>query len=210
VSQLAAKIGQPQLPELIQRFLYDQLYPNNLFSSSQVSLSACPKFSGRVSVSGSAVVTYYAPSDESGIGGMHREHIRATLSWRRGPARYDCAFVNLDPSVDGMRGLGVIRILCFFSFIFETKTYPCALVRWFTLDEFDEDSGMWIVQPEVSDSIPVCSVIHLDAIFRSAHLLPIYGNKPVPRTVFSHNSLDSFAAFYVNKFIDYHAFRVAS
>jgi hypothetical protein len=210
VSQLAAELGQPQLPELIRRFLYDQLYPNNPLPSSQGSLHACPKFSGRVLVFSSAMVTYYAPSDESGIDGIHREYIRATLSWRRGPARYDCALVNLDPSLDGMRGLGVVRILRFFSFVFETKTYPCAFVRWFTLNDFDEDSGMWMVQPEVSDGMPVCSVIHLDAIFRSAHLIPIYGDKPVPRTVFSHNSLDAFVAFYVNKFIDYHAFTVAS
>jgi hypothetical protein len=210
VSQLAAEIDQPQLPELIRRFLYDQLYPNNLLPSSQVPLHACPKFSGRVLVFASAMVTYHAPSDESGIDGMRHEHIRVTPSWWRGPARYDCAFVNLDPSLDGMRGLGVVRILRFFSFVFKTTKYPCAFVRWFTLNGFDEDSGMWAVQPEVSDGMPVCSVIHLDTIFRSAHLVPIYGNEPVPRTVFSYNSLDSFGAFYVNKFIDYHAFGVTS
>jgi hypothetical protein len=93
----------------------------------------------------SAVVTYYAPSDESGIGGIYCEHIHTTLSWWRGPAYYDCAFVNLDPSVDRMCGLGVIHILCCFSFIFKTKMYPYALMQWFMLDEFDEDSEMWIV-----------------------------------------------------------------
>jgi hypothetical protein len=169
----------------------------------------CPKFLGQLSVFSSAIVTYYTPSDESRIDGMHHELICVTLLWQRGPAHYDCAFVNLDPSLNGMHGLGVVHILWFFSFVFKTKMYPCAFVQWFTLNDFDEDSGMWVVQPEVSDGMPICLVIHLDAIFRSAHLLPIYGNKPVPHIVFSYNSLDAFSSFYVNRFINYHVFGVA-
>ena len=143
---------------------------------------------------------------------MRREHIRATSSWRQGPARYDCAFVNSRPELEGMRGLDVVRILLFFSFEFETVTYPCALVHWFSLvdEERDEDTGMWMVQPDVEDGSLAVSVIHLDCIFRAAHLLPIYGNNPIPRNISLHNSLDAFAAFYVNKYIDHHAFEIAS
>ena len=146
------------------------------------------------------------------MGGMHREHIRATPSWRNGPARYDCAFVNRHSDLEGMQGLDVARIILFFSFTFMDVIYPCALVHWFTLvsEECDEDTGMWMVKPEVTDGLPVISVIHLDSIFRAAHLIPIYGNNLVPDSVSLHNSLDAFVAFYVNKYADHHAFEIAS
>jgi hypothetical protein len=213
VADLAKKIRQPMLLELIRRFLYDQLFPDNRLTSNDVSLDACPTFSGSISVYASAAATYYAPSDQSGVGGMHREHIRATPSWRQGPPRYDCAFVNSRPELDGMRSLDVVRILLFFSLTFRGVTYACALVRWFSLidKERDEDTGMWTVQPEITeDGSPDISVIHLDCVIRAAHLLPIYGNNPIPLSISLHNSLDAFGAFYVNKFADHHAFEIAS
>ena len=210
VEDLALQINQPSLPELIRRFLYDQQYPDCPLTSTKVSLHACPPFFGMISVFASAVANYHAPSDPCGIRGMHREHIRATPSWRQGPARYDCAFVNSKPELDGMRGLSVVRILLFFSFVFDGKTYPCALVHWFSsvAEECDEDTGMWIVQPEVEDGSPTISVLHLDCIFRAAHLLPIYSNDPID-SISPHESLDIFSAFYVNKYIDHHAFQIA-
>jgi hypothetical protein len=177
-----------------------------------VSLHACPPFDGMISVFASAAANYYAPSDPSGISGMRREHIRSTSSWRQGPARYDCAFVNSGPELEIIHGLSIVRILLFFSFIFNDKTYPCAFVRWFSriADERDEDTGMWMVQPEVEDDgSPSISVIHIDCIFRAAHLLPIYGDEPID-SISPHDSLDVFSGFYVNKYIDHHAFRIAS
>jgi hypothetical protein len=111
-----------------------------------------------------------------------------------------------------MRGLDIIHILLLFSFDFKVVTYPCALVHWFSLvdEECDEDAGMWMVQTEVKDHSLVVSVIHLDCVFRAAHLLPVYGNKPIPKNISLHNSLDAFAAFYINNFIDHHAFEIAS
>jgi hypothetical protein len=212
IADLATEINQPHLIEHVRRFLYDQLYPDSNLPSSDVSLNACPIFLGKVSVFLSAVATYYAPSDPSGIGGMRREHIRATPSWRRGPARYDCAFVNSHPELEGMRGLDVVRVLLFFSFPFNGITYPCAFVRWFSIigEECDEDTGMWMVQPAVTeDGLPEVSVIHLDCVFRAAHLLPIYGETQIPDNVSHHNSLDAFTAFYVNKYADHHAFEIA-
>lgn len=213
VANLSTKINQPHLQGLIRRFLYDQLYPESHICSTDVSLNACPPFYGRISVYSSAKATFYAPSDPSGIGSMRSEYIRATPSWRGGPARYDCAFVNSHPELEGMRGLDVVRILLFFSFIYEDKVYPCALVRWFSLlnNERDEDTGMWTVQPEATaDGEPVTSVIHLDCVLRAAHLIPIYGHSTVPRAMSLHNTLDAFPAFYVNKYADHHAFEIAS
>ena len=74
---------------------------------------------------------------------MHREHIRATPSWRRGPPRYDCVFVNSHPDLEGMHGLDVVRVVLFFSFPYKGITYPCAFVRWFSIigEERDEETG---------------------------------------------------------------------
>jgi hypothetical protein len=142
---------------------------------------------------------------------MHREHIRATSSWRQGPARYDCAFVNSHPELEGMRGLDVVRVLIFFLFQFKGITYPCAFVCLFSTigEEHDEDTGMWMVEPEMTDDgLPEVSVIHLDCIFRAAHLIPIYSETQIPNNVSHHNSLDAFAGFYVNKYADHHAFEI--
>ena len=97
---------------------------------------------------------------------MHREHIRATPSWRKGPSRYDCMFLNSRPELDGMRGLDVVRVLFFFSFSFRDVHYPCVFVQWFTCidKDPDEETGMWIIQPELEDNKPVESVIHLDCV----------------------------------------------
>lgn len=174
---------------------------------------ACPVLTGKISVFSSASATFYAPSDPSGITGMRREHIRAVPSWRRGPGRYDCVFINTHPELEGMRGLDVARVLLLFSFVFNNKIYPCALVHWFSLihKERDEDTGMWMVRPDMAgDDSPAISVIHLDCIFRAAHLFPIFGQESIPRTILSHNSLDAFISFYVNKYIDHHAFEIAS
>jgi hypothetical protein len=187
------EINQPQLLELIQCFLYDQLYPDSHLPSSNVSLSACPTFSRMISVYSSAAATYCAPSDPSGAGSMCWEHIQATSSWQQGPACYNCAFINSHPDLKGMHGLDVIHILLFFLFTFEAVTYPCALVHWFSLvnEEHDEDTSMWVVQPEVTDGLPIISVTHLNCIFQAAHLLPVFGDNPIPENISPHNSLDT-------------------
>ena len=54
------------------------------------------------------------------------------------------------------------------------------------------------------------SVIHVDTIIRAAHLLPIFGTEFIPETLTFHDTLDSFHGFYVNRFVDHHAFEIAS
>ena len=45
----------------------------------------------------------------------------------------------------------------------------------------------------------------VDTIYRSAHLIGYYGDEFVPPTLLASDSLDAFAAFFVNSWIDYHA-----
>ncbi|OBZ77102.1 hypothetical protein A0H81_03480 [Grifola frondosa] len=205
---LGNEIGQPRLLELIRRFLYDQMNPDSVLTGLDVALEACPQFHEQISVFYSAASTYYAPSDPSGTGGMHREHLRATPMWWKTAPRFDCAFVNHGSHLDGIHSLDIVRIRLFFSFKRRNIVYPCALVHWFKCiaDEPDEDTGLYIVRPESHRGSPVLSVIHLDTIVRAAHLIVVYGNHTVPEDLSEHHALDAFQYFYVNKYADHHAF----
>jgi len=180
--------------------------------STSISHLECPGYYGPISIYNSASLTFYAPSDLSGVGGMRREYIRTTPAWRQEGPRYDCVFVITDPELEGMHGMDVAHVLCFFSFKTRGKRYPCAIVRWFDRvgDTPDETTGMWMVRPSfIQGQQPNLAVIHVDAIFRAAHLIPIFSREFVPPTIKPHHCYDVFRGFYVNKFADHHAFEVA-
>ena len=142
---------------------------------------------------------------------MHCERIRAVKSWRKGPRRYDTIFVNTDPSAEGMHGLDVARVRLFFSFSHNGVKYPCALVHWFSCmgDSPDDNTGMWVVKPDILDgNIKFASIIHLDTVVRAAHLLPVFRQDFVSRTLSLSDTLDEFTSFYVNKYVDHHAFEI--
>ncbi|KAF8488275.1 hypothetical protein F5888DRAFT_1796370 [Russula emetica] len=205
---LAAELGQPDFVMLIRQFLHGQLHPDSeaqSLISVDDTLNALPDFhnSEKISVYNSASVTFYAPSDLSGIGGMRRER----------PSRYDCVFVVTDDTAEGMRSLDVARVQLLFSFTYADTYYPCALVHWFLRvgDNPDEDTGLWMVEPDrdAADGSPHAAVIHLDTVFRAAHLIGVYGSDFLPKDLSFTDSLDAFRLFYVNKFIDNHAFLTA-
>ena len=206
------ELQQPNFTNLIRRFLHRQRHPDADSDSADVSLDELPRFHEKVSLYSSAVATFYAPSDISSIGGMRRECICAVPTWRKGGSRYDCVFINTDSSSQGMRGLDVARVRQFFSFNSGGVHYPCALVQWFSrvADEPDEDTGMWIVEPDFKlDGSQSMDIIHLDSVVRAAHLLGVCGEDFVPKDLSYDNSLDAFHSFYVNKFADHHAFEIA-
>lgn len=212
LSSLAAHFGLPDFPELVRRFLFDQLYPLSILSGSKVDLVHCPDVRGSVFIYHSAVSVHYAPSEPSGIGGMYRERIRATPAWHGGPPRNDCIFATKDMMLDGMRGLHVLRVMIFFSFTHDRKKYPCALVQWFVPvgDKPCDETGLWIVEPDTDeDGEIVKSVIHLDSVVRGALLIPVYGVDFLPRHINYSNSLGSFHTYYVNKYADHHANEIA-
>ncbi|KAG1884617.1 hypothetical protein F4604DRAFT_1878656 [Suillus subluteus] len=122
---------------------------------------------------------------------MHIEHICACPMWRNKAPHYDCVFIN-------------IGICMFFSFNYGGITYPCTVMRWFDIigDSPDEDTGMWMVRLACgTNNAPIYNIIHVDSIYRAAHLIPIYGRR------FLHLH---FRTFYVNKYADHHAFELAS
>ncbi|KAG1717847.1 uncharacterized protein EDB91DRAFT_1241042 [Suillus paluster] len=214
VLALAKELELPCFPDLIHQFLFEQTHrPDDDQDPAEIPLAGCPRFAGKISVFNSASSRFYTPSDISGIGGMRVEHIRACPLWRNEAPRNDCIFVNTGSSTEGMRGLEVARVRAFFSFKYSGENFPCAIVRWFDVigDSPDEDTGMWMVCPAYSTNhAPLHSIIHVDTIYRAAHLIPIYGRHFLPPNVNLHVSYDSFWAYYVNKFIDHHAFEIAS
>ncbi|KAI6011329.1 hypothetical protein PISMIDRAFT_95379 [Pisolithus microcarpus 441] len=144
---------------------------------------------------------------------MRTEYIHACPMWRNKGPHNDCIFVGTDPEANGMRAYSVVRILAFFSFNYKGVTYPCAAVRWFDTigNEPDDDMGMWMVRPAHSaNNSPFFDVIHLDTIYRTAHLIPIYGTRFISPNIKSSNLYDAFCAFYVNKYTDHHAFETAT
>ena len=143
---------------------------------------------------------------------MHQQLIRSVPSWRHAAPQHGCVFVETDAALPGMQGLLVAQVFLFFKFSYRDIVYPCALVHWFEPvgNEPCPDTGMWIVRPTFRGRFKESRIIPISSIYRAAHLLPIYktGYK-VPRTMSPEDTLDSFKAFYVNKYIDHHAFEIA-
>jgi hypothetical protein len=213
--KLAAVFHQPDFQCLVRRFLFDQIHLHDPGAplASDVPLAQCPPFDCSISVYHTLTAVFYSPSDPSGIRGMRQEYIRSNPRWRKRLPRYDTVFVERDPTLAGIRGFDVVRLLALFSFVWRFNYYPCALVRWFkhAADEPDDVMGMWVVQPDFNaDGSPAIGVIHLDSVLRAAHLVPVFGDDPMPIELSAEQSLDKFRAFYVNKYIDYHAFEITS
>ncbi|TFK59591.1 hypothetical protein BDN72DRAFT_905705 [Pluteus cervinus] len=210
---LAQHVEEPKLLELTQRYLYDILYPDAAVSGSQAAFDQLPIIMGLARMYTSARAVFYAPSDLSGIGGMHHERIRATASWYRGPPRYDCVFIgDTDSEEPGFWGFHVARVRLFFSFKHGDTTYPCALIHWFSPIGYDADwvTGMWRIKPDYhQDGTPVLGVVSVDAIYRGAHLIGCAGDEFLPKDFDKSESLDSFKSFYVNKYADHHAHEIA-
>lgn len=210
VKVLAEELSQPDFKLLVRRFIHDQLNP--LTSTESDPHQSLPVFNNTFTVYPSAQAIFYAPSDVCGSGGMRKERIRAVPTWYGGPGRYDTVFVETDADAEGMLALDVARVRLFFSFTFRGQYYPCAFVHWFRRvgEAPDEITNMWKVEPEVDeDGEPLVAILHLDAIVRAAHLIGVYGTTRMPRHLLPAYSLDIFRSFYVNKYVDHHAFEIA-
>ncbi|KAG1849361.1 hypothetical protein C8R48DRAFT_750259 [Suillus tomentosus] len=196
VAALAHEVAVPDLRHLIRYFLFSQLNPDDARNPEDIPAAGLPRHEGKLQVFNSAAATFYAPSDLSGIGGMRREHIRACPLWRNEYPRNDWYAEGI--------------VICFFSFKHDWEVYPCTLIQWFEKigDCPDEDTGMWMVAPSFhEDSSRDLAVIHIETVFRAAHLIPIYGSEYIPPSLKFYQSLDTFGSFYVNKYADHHGSR---
>ncbi|KAG1853645.1 hypothetical protein F4604DRAFT_1883373 [Suillus subluteus] len=198
IAALAHEFAVPDLRHLIQHFLFTQLNQDDPRDPADVPTGSLPQHAGKLQVFNSAATTFFAPSDLSDTGGMRQEHIDACPLWRN---EYPC-----NDYAQGIRGLEVARIICFFSFNHNWEVYPCTLIHWFEKidDCADKDTGMWM------DGSRNIAVIHIETVFCAAHLIPIYGSEYIPHDLKFYHSIDCFHSFYVNKFADHHAFEIAS
>ncbi|KAG1803414.1 uncharacterized protein BJ212DRAFT_1449906 [Suillus subaureus] len=185
IPALAEELNIPCLPKL--------LHPDDPHEASDIRLSECPHYLGKISVINSVYL--------SGIGGMCTEHIHSCPSWWKEHLCHDCVFINTDPDLPGMQGLDVAH----------GELYPCVVICWFNKfgDMADEDTGMWVIHPSHVDGVPEYAVIHIDSIFQAAHLIPVYGTEFVPQGLKFYHSYDAFQAYYMNKYADHHAFESA-
>ncbi|KAJ7127251.1 hypothetical protein C8R43DRAFT_1074924 [Mycena crocata] len=211
VNDLAAHINVPTFPDLLAAFLTDQLRSDFYSDDGDTSDSELDLSDYPISVYHSAIATFYAPSDPSGIRGMRRERIRSTPTWRKHGPRRDCAFAVENQQEHGFRGMSAVRIQLLFSFTHDGVDYPCALVQWFKKvgRSPDVETGMWIVEPEMKGTKQLTTIIHLDSLLRGAHLIPVYGTSHIPVGFRYIHSLDAFKSFHVNKYIDHHANEIA-
>jgi len=199
----------PQFSYSLCRFLYFLDNPNADPDHWPLP-EDCPEFFGHIRIHHAATATFFAPSDLCGAGGMLREYIRSTPSYRGHP-RYDTVFVITDQShqdSDGLHGIEVARVRLFFSFTYRDEHFVCALVNWFGRDDCvpDSDTGMWVVSPDEDDSGSlIYEVISVRSIARGAHLLPIFGTDSLPERFDYRLALDSFQSFFVNHFVDHRA-----
>ncbi|KAJ3859044.1 hypothetical protein EV359DRAFT_75730 [Lentinula novae-zelandiae] len=181
LSKLGTHSNQPNFELLTRRFLHkqlDQSDSSSLTSSSDTNIDSLPEITSKVDVFHSVVAVFFAPIDPSGIRGMRHERIRSTPSWY---------------------GQDAACVLLFFSFQHRQTKYPCALVHWYNIygERKDVKTGLWIN--------PRFAVVHLDALVRGVHLIPVYGSEPIPLGLDFQQSLDVFDLFYVNKYADHHA-----
>ncbi|KAK7001906.1 hypothetical protein R3P38DRAFT_3283720 [Favolaschia claudopus] len=203
----------PMLPALVRRYLYGQEHADNPdLDVSTIALDDCPDAPRKIKCFPSAVATFYAPSDQSGLHGAMRERIRAVRSWRGKAPRYDCVYVEADAEQPGFRGLLAARVLLFLSFKHRGTSHECALVTWFSTvgREPCEDTGLWMVEPDLDGrGRRIHDLISIDSILRSAHLIPVFGDTFLPRRFKHSDSLDSFKAYYINKYADHHSHEIA-
>ena len=161
-----------------------------------------------------AEIFYWA----SGTGGLYRETTQSTPKWKTSnitAPRQDCILLKTGLDMVGVRGLDVARVHLFFSFILGEEVFECALVHEFckSFTDPDPDNSLWIFEPDYSNDgyARVMSVVHVDSIVHATHLLPVFKNEiPIPREIDYTNTLDVFKAFYLNRYIDYHAFETLS
>lgn len=211
--ELGYHIGQENLEQLVRQFLF---YHQNPTFTGVPLVSTCPSVDlvEDISVFHSAKAVFCAPSNPSGIGGLYREVIRSTPRWKTSGIiahRRDCVLLNTESDAEESKGPDIARVYLFFSFALDEDVFDCALIHHFC-DSFtapDPDTGMWVVEPDYdNDGYRIMSVVHVNSIIRAAHLLPVFKDDiATPRAITFAYTLDTFKAFYVNRYIDYHAFQ---
>ena len=95
---------------------------------------------------------------------------------------------------------------------YKLRTWLREVTAFPLFSAFPEISAIKVPEKEIAmllmqDRSRIMSVVHLDSIVRAVHLLPVFnGDAPIPREINFTHTLNVFQSFYLNKYIDYHAF----
>ena len=127
---MARYINQPQLPLLLQQFLFDQLYPDAP-PAYEVPEDRLPVIESGMLVYHSARALFHSPGDISGTHGMGSQMIRSSPQKRSSHEHRDCNLVVVEEDKPAMTGMIVRRIQCFLSFSHLDNHYCCELIDHF-------------------------------------------------------------------------------
>jgi hypothetical protein len=127
IQDLAASVQQPDLPLALCKFLF--LFRNPDSISTPPSLPNLPQFHGCVNIHYLALAMFFMPSNLCGVGGMHQEQIRSTLSWYDHPC-HNTIFVVLDDTLPSMEGMVIACVQLLLSFNYSGVDHHCTLVNW--------------------------------------------------------------------------------
>ncbi|KAF8999529.1 hypothetical protein BDQ17DRAFT_1391519 [Cyathus striatus] len=140
------------------------------------------------------------------------------------PGHFDTAYINdgtgINTGTDEILGYRIGQVRLIFSLTETTRSYlftstaevpeHLAYIEWFTKFSHEPDPKhlLYKITPAKDRSGgPLCSIISVANICRSAHLFPKFG--PVaPEGWTSSNVLDKCNVFYVNSFTDAHLYRI--
>ncbi|EMD30775.1 hypothetical protein CERSUDRAFT_60838 [Gelatoporia subvermispora B] len=130
------------------------------------------------------------------------------------PARFDTALINLGTGqYQGTEGYQIGQIRVIFSVrskqalrMFKNPPQYLAYIEWFTTFRRSNcGHGLFRVSPVINQGMRWASIVSLDHIYRSTHLIPKFG-PTVPPGWSSANVLDKAHIFYVNPFSDRHMY----
>ena len=147
---------------------------------------------------------------------MYIEYICSTPNWRNEGPCHDCVFIDTKEHEINLREIDAYEVACvlaFFSFHHAQDYYACAIVRWFdkVRNGPDENTSMWKVCPAALANCSLhITIIHVEKIYHAAHLIPIYGNWPIPQDITPLTSYNTFHLFYINKYVNHHAFEMVN
>lgn len=182
----------------------------------EVDLGLCPQIPNnlQIDIYHHAICLFHAPSDLSGSNFMHHEYIWANPQWHNDGPCHDCVFIQTGSEDGGFWAFEVAQVHFFLSFIHKNTTYHCAYVHWFNHwgDGPCDKTRMWIVVLHiVGQNHQLTTIIPINAIFCSAHLIPVWGSEwDTPQNLRPLETLDTYPLYYVNKYTDHLSHEIGS
>ena len=204
---IAAEIGHPNLPNLIVQFIYDQQH-SDCTSDLDTSSADLPTFYGKI--------VLLLPHSTHRATFLELVACVASTYVRWSPGGRDLVVTTQSLSTLTQlwmvcKALMLPMCTSFFLSLMRASNTPVPSYLGSHSVGLGDNTGMWIVKPDISDDgKTVSSIIHLDTVVRASHLLPVFGKgRKISKTLLFTDTLDTFTRFCVNKYADHHAFEIA-